>query len=127
MIIKRRRALLGYLEDLLSSGKTVFLREEAQKALGVNRGAFLDSAERLQKQGRLLCPRQGFYVIVPAQFRSWGTPPPAWYIDALMQREGHPYYVGLLKAAELHGAAHQAVMEFQVVTNARIPRITAGR
>ena len=25
--------------------------------------------------------------------------------------------MGLLKAAELHGAAHQAVMEFQVVTN----------
>ena len=35
--------------------------------------------------------------------------------------------MGLLKAAELHGASHQAVMEFQVVTDRRIPEIRAGR
>ena len=44
-----------------------------------------------------------------------------------MRREGQAYYVGLLKAAELHGATHQAVMEFQVVTAKRLPRIRAGR
>ena len=44
-----------------------------------------------------------------------------------MRREGKAYYVGLLKAAELHGATHQAVMEFQVVTAKRLPRIRAGR
>ena len=44
-----------------------------------------------------------------------------------MRREGQPYYVGLLKAAELHGATHQAVMEFQVISNKRLPRIRAGR
>ena len=44
-----------------------------------------------------------------------------------MRREGHAYYVGLLKAAELHGATHQAVMEFQVVTAKRLPGIRAGR
>ena len=71
--------------------------------------------------------RQGFYVVVPPQYASWGAPPPAWYIDALMRREGQAYYVGLLKAAELHGATHQAVMEFQVVTAKRLPRIRAGR
>jgi hypothetical protein len=27
--------------------------------------------------------RQGFCVVVPPQFASWGRPPPAWYIDAL--------------------------------------------
>jgi hypothetical protein len=36
-------------------------------------------------------------------------------------------YVGLLKAAELHGATHQAVMEFQVITDKRLPKIRAGR
>ena len=34
----------------------------------------------------------------------------------LIRFEHCPYYVGLLKAAEMHGATHQAVMEFQVVT-----------
>ena len=43
---------------------------------------------------------EGFYVVVPPQHASWGAPPPSWYIDALMRREGRPYYVGLLKAAE---------------------------
>ena len=44
-----------------------------------------------------------------------------------MKHEDRPYYVGLLKAAELHGATHQAVMEFQVITGKRMPRIRAGR
>ena len=41
-----------------------------------------------------------------------------------MRHEGEAYYVGLLKAAELHGATHQAVMEFQVVTGKRLPENT---
>lgn len=35
--------------------------------------------------------------------------------------------MGLLKAAELRGATHQAGMEFQVVTDKRLPTIRAGR
>ena len=41
--------------------------------------------------------------------------------------ECQAYYVGLLKAAELHGATHQAVMEFQVISAKRLPKIRAGR
>ena len=33
----------------------------------------------------------------------------------------------LLKAAELHGATHKAVMQFQIVTDKRIPKVRAGR
>ena len=44
-----------------------------------------------------------------------------------MRYEGQAYYVGLLKAAELHGATHQPVMEFQVVSAKRFPKIRAGR
>ena len=105
----------------------MFTADEAEDALGVNRGAFLDAAERLQKRKLLLSPRRGFYVAVPPQYASWGAPPPPWYIDALMRHEGEPYYVALLKAAELHGATHQAVMEFQVIAAKRIPKIRAGR
>ena len=127
MVHDQRSALSGYVSGLLSSGRTVFTADEAEQALGVGHGAFLDAAERLQRRKALLNPRQGFYVVVPPQYASWGAPPPAWYIDALMRREGQCYYVGLLKAAELHGATHQAVMEFQVVAAKRLPRIRAGR
>ncbi|MEO8466778.1 MAG: type IV toxin-antitoxin system AbiEi family antitoxin [Gammaproteobacteria bacterium] len=115
------------MSQLLAQGETVFTRGEAQKALGISSGAFLDAAERQQRHKQLLSPRRGFYVIVPPQFLSWGAPPPSWYIDSLMRHEDRPYYVGLLKAAELHGASHQAVMEFQVVTDKRLPKIRAGR
>lgn len=71
-------------------------------------------------------PKGGKGAAYP-QFASWGAPPPSWYIDALMRHEHQPYYVGLLKAAELHGATHQAVMEFQVGAGKRLPKIRAGR
>ena len=127
MLYDRRSTLSGYVAGLLSTGRTTFTSDEAEQALGVGHGAFLDAAERLQRRKALFNPRQGFYVVVPPQFASWGAPPPAWYIDTLMYREGPAYYVGLLKAAELHGATHQAVMEFQIVTEKRLPRIRAGR
>ena len=127
MLHDRRSALSSYVSGLLSAGQVVFTAEEAERALGIGHGAFLDAAERLQRRGAVLNLRQGFYIVVPPQYASWGAPPPAWYIDALMGHEDQAYYVGLLKAAELHGATHQAVMEFQVVTAKRVPRIRAGR
>jgi predicted transcriptional regulator of viral defense system len=111
----------------LAAGRLVFSREDAQAALGVSKGAFLDAAEKLQKRDRLLNLRHGFYVIVPPQHLNFGSPPPASFIDDLMRHENRPYYVGLLKAAELHGASHQAVMEFQVVTNRQLRDVQAGR
>ncbi len=44
-----------------------------------------------------------------------------------MRHEKQPYYVALLKAAELQGASHQAVMEFQVITNRQLQALKAGR
>jgi predicted transcriptional regulator of viral defense system len=117
----------SYMTDLLAGGRVSFTRDEAIAALGMTARGFLKAAERLQKKGGLVNPRHGFYVVVPPQYLARGAPPPPWYIDDLMKHEGHPYYVGLLKAAELHGATHQAVMQFQIVSDKRIPKIRAGR
>ncbi len=124
---EHRPAFSTYLNRLLSQGRLVLTPEQAQKDLGISRRSLIDSAERQQKQGHLIMPRRGFYVIVSPQYLALGAPPPSFYIDTLMQHEGRPYYVGLLKAAELHGATHQAVMQFQVVTDKRLPKIRAGR
>ena len=126
-MLQPRSSLAKYLTDLQSEGRITFTREEGSQALGITEAAFLKTAARLQKLHMLFNPRHGFYVAVPPQFLSWEAPPPPWYIDALMRHEGRPYYVGLLKAAELHGATHQAVMEFQVVTDRQMPKIRAGR
>ena len=126
-MLEQKNTLSSYMTDLLSRGRIVFSREEAQEALGVGRKAFLDAAERQQHRKRLLRPRQGFYTIVPPEYLMFETPPLTWYIDGLMRHEGRPYYVALLKAAQFHGAAHQAAMEFQVITDRRLPRIRVGR
>src|ERR1700691_4715286 len=122
-----RPSLSSYLVGRLAAGRLVFSREEAQAALGINRGAFLDAAEKLQKRDRLLNLRHGFYGIAPPHYLNFGSPPPASFIDDLMRHANRPCYVGLLKAAELHGAAHQAVMEFQVVTNKQMRNVQLGR
>ena len=116
-----------YILDLQARGRVSFTIQEALAALSITQKSFLNAAARLQKQKLLLNPRQGFYVAVPPQYLLWGGPPPAWYIDDLMRYEQRPYYVGLLKAAEFHGASHQAVMEFQVMTDKQLPKIRAGR
>lgn len=127
MIYDQRSSLAGYIDSLLSKGVCVFTADQAVTALGINRGAFLDASARLQKKGALLHPRQGFYVIVPPQYALIGSPPVGWFLDDLMRHEKSPYYVGLLKAAELQGATHQAVMSFQIITNKRLPKIRMGR
>ena len=127
MMLKTRSSLSNFATSLQSEGRVTFTRAEAIAALGITEAAFLKAAARLQKRHMLFNPRHGFYVAVPPQFLSWEAPPPAWYIDALMRHEERPYYVGLLKAAELHGASHHAVMEFQVVTDRQLREIRAGR
>ncbi len=127
MIPERITTLASYVEELASTGRTTFAREDAMEALGVSHGAFLDAAARLKKRGHVFAPRRGFYVITPTRYLKWRAPPPSWYIDAMMKDAGRPYYVALLKAAELQGAAHQAVMEFQIVTDRQWKPIRAGR
>ena len=127
MMLDQRLTLSSYMRRLLSEGRVVFTSAQAQEALRIGKGALLDAAEKQQRRHYLISPRRGFYVVVPPQFLVWGAPPPSWYIDSLMHHEERPYYVALLKAAELHGATHQAVMEFQVITDKRLPGIRAGR
>ena len=127
MMLDQRSAFSSYLTRLLSHGQVTFTAAQAQLALGISQSALLSAAEKQQKRGNLLKPRRGFYVIVAPQYLSWGAPPPSWYIDALMLHQARLYYVGLLKAAELNGATHQAVMEFQIVTDKQMRRIKAGR
>lgn len=127
MIPQYLSSLAAYAEELSSIGRLTFTRHEAMEALNLSHGAFLEAASRLTKKGYIFAPRRGFYVITPTRFLKWGTPPPNIYIDALMRHAGAAYYVGLLKAADLNGAAHQAVMQFQVVTDRQWKPIRAGR
>jgi predicted transcriptional regulator of viral defense system len=109
------------------NGRYILTREDALGALGVSVEALKKAARRLVAKRRLAVPRRGFFVIVPVEYREAGAPPPSWFIDDLMKFLRQPYYVGLLSAAALHGAAHQQPQEFQVVTNKQLRNMAAGR
>lgn len=59
---------------------------------------------------------KGFYVIIPTHYVLRGSVPATYYIDQLMAYLRKPYYICLLSAAELAGAAHQRPQQFSVMT-----------
>lgn len=121
------KTLSEFVDHLQSSGRYTFTRAEALKALELSETALKNAAWRLTEKGRVVMPRRGFFVIVPLEYLSAGAPPPSWFIDHLMRFQGRPYYVGILSAAALHGAAHQQPQEFQVITDETTRVATAGR
>ena len=122
-----KRTLSEVLDSYQASGRYVLTGDQAMQALGVSEEALKKAVRRLVTKRRLAVPNRGFYVIVPVEYRDAGSPPPSWFIDDLMKFHGQPYYVGILSAAALHGAAHQQPQEFQVVTNAQLRPAIAGR
>jgi predicted transcriptional regulator of viral defense system len=121
------RSARNYVEGLLGRGRRTFSRAEAEEALGVSATGTYQALRRLQKDGWLAMPRRGFYLIVDPEHRQLGALPPTWWIDDLMRFHDVPYYVGLLSAAALHGAAHQQPQELQVVAGAILRPLTVGR
>ena len=122
-----RPRLSEFVDSLEKQGRHSFCRQEAMEALGVSSGALQTAAWRLTAKNRLARPRRDFFLIVPSEYRVSGPQQPSWYIDDLMKFHGQPYYVGLLAAGQMHGAAHQRPQVFQVVTNAPLRMAFAGR
>lgn len=70
---------------------------------------------------------RGFYVIIPVQYVLRGSVPATYYIDQLMAYLSKPYYVCMLSAAELLGAAHQRPQQFSVMTTFPKRRVVSTR
>jgi predicted transcriptional regulator of viral defense system len=122
------KSLSEYVDFLQTRGEYVFKQKSAQEILGCSEAAIRLAANRLIKKQRIIKLRQTFYLIIPLEYQTMGAPPASWYIDALMrQHHRQPYYVALLSAAALHGAAHQQPQLFQVITNKPLRPITIGR
>ncbi len=83
---------------------------------GVSKQTLFNALYRQSIKKRIVSVYKGFYVIIPPQYAARGIIAPTYYIDQLMSYIGKPYYIGLLNAAELMGAAHQRTQRFSVVT-----------
>jgi len=121
------RTLSNWVEQLQSQGRYTFTRSEVEARPGQSPIAAQSALRRLRQQQRVVSPRRGFHVVVPPEYRAAGSPPASWFVDDLMRHLGQPYYVSLLSAAALHGAAHQQPLVFQVVTAMPTRAMHAGR
>jgi predicted transcriptional regulator of viral defense system len=116
-----------FLSTLISKGYCSFTSNQAQEALGSSEIAIRASIRRLKKKGELAQPINGFYVIVPPEYRVIGCRPAEHFITELMEYIGAPYYIGLLSAAQYYGAAHHRPQQFQIITNQKRRPITCGQ
>ena len=110
------KSLSDFTDDLQAKGRYTFTRDEAKKALVVSDLALKRALERLFKKRRIVMVGREFYVNVPLEYKASGILPASWFIEDLMNFIGRAYYVGLLSAAAIHGAAHQQPQEFHVIT-----------
>ncbi|WP_419739546.1 type IV toxin-antitoxin system AbiEi family antitoxin [Ruegeria sp.] len=115
-----------YIDELAARGRYHFTPEAAREALGGTKTAVMLALNRLARQGLVAHPAHGFYVIVPPEYRRLGCLPADQFIPALMEQLGIDYYVGLLSAAQYHGAAHHRPQEFQVVIGTKRRGIACG-
>jgi len=119
--------LAAYIDDIAASGRLHFTTEEGARALGVSLVAARAAVRRLRQKGRIATPYRGSGVLVPPEYRRLGCLPAEQFVPQLMAHLGLDYYMGLLSAAEIHGAAHQRPQRFQVVLPSNRRAIRCGK
>jgi predicted transcriptional regulator of viral defense system len=120
-------SILDLTEQHLRAGRHHFSIDDVEERLDASHVAVRAAIRRLKRKGHLAEPARGFFVIVPPEYHSLGCLPPEQFVPALLDYWKQPYYVALLSAAQIHGAAHQRPQVFQVMLeNAHRP-IRCGR
>ena len=89
--------------------------DEAAKVTGASMVAVRSALRRMVLKKRAFSPARGLFVFVQPEYRSWGVVPLEWFVDPMMKHLDRLYYVGVLSAAELHGAAHQRARVAQML------------
>jgi len=107
-------------DSLVSRGRYWVSTAEAAELTGVPTAHVYPGLQRLRRRGAMFSPARGFHVVIPAEYRSWGVLPGELFIDGMMRALGREYYVSLLTAAAMHGAAHQAPQVFQVMVDRHV-------
>ena len=120
--------LRKWIEDRAIHGYPTFSVEDV-RATGL-----CSSEQILQNELSRLCldktianVYRGYYVIIPVHYVLRGSVPATYYIDQLMAYLKKPYYVCMLSAAEMLGAAHQRPQQFSIMTIFPKRRIVSTR
>jgi len=109
-------------------GKSTFSRQELVADFShLSEQTIKNNLKLLIKKGKVFPVFKGFYSVIPINYALTGIVPPVFYIDDLMNHLVRPYYVSLLSAAGLYGAAHQKPQVFSVITSMPTLRDTTKR
>jgi len=110
-------SLSEWIRHLEVHGTNTFSFEKVRETFpDASEQNIFNSLYRLTIKKRIVSVYKSFYVIIPPQYAAKGIVAPVYYIDQLMEYVGKPYYISLLNAAELFGAAHQRSQRFSVTT-----------
>jgi predicted transcriptional regulator of viral defense system len=116
----------AYIDELASNGRHHFSSVEAFQAIGGSHAAVRAQLRRLKEQGLVAEPARSFHVIVSPEYRRLRCLPAEQFVDQLMKFWEEPYYLGLLSAAERHGAAHQRPQSCQVIVRKNRATLSCG-
>ncbi|MCH4155268.1 MAG: type IV toxin-antitoxin system AbiEi family antitoxin [Muribaculaceae bacterium] len=120
-------SLAAWVDNRSKKGLYCFTKKEILNALSnVKKNTIKMALHRLICSRRIISPWHNFYMAVPEEYALKGVVPQNLYIDQLMHFLGKDYYVCLMNAASLHGAAHQAVMTYSVMTSVPSLRSTTN-
>lgn len=112
----------GFFMELQSKGRYTFTFDELRTRFELSEETLLQVLYRYKSKKLVAQIRKGFYAIIPPEYSKQGMLPAYLFIDDLMASLNKSYYVALLSAAAIHGAAHQQPMEFFVIAESPAPR-----
>lgn len=113
--MEQPKSISNWIESMSMRGHFFFTKNDLCSAFpDKSSNAITRTITRLIAKNTVVSPWHNFYVIVPTEYKLKGIVPPVFYLDNLMRFLGCQYYVALLNAAEMYGAAHQRPQNFTV-------------
>jgi len=109
------RYLDNFIDQLQTQGRYAFTFNEFAEGFPKQKTALHMALSRLMEKERIVRVRNGFYVIVPPEYAAMGMLPVPFFIHDLMLFLQKPYYIALVSASALHGAAHQQPQTWTVI------------
>jgi len=107
-IMKEHRKISDWIIQQLALGKYSFtLAYLHNKMPDKSDNSIKLALKRLVDKKKIISVYKGFYIILSPAYFNMGFLPPSMFIADLMEYLGREYYISLLSAAALHGAAHQ--------------------
>jgi predicted transcriptional regulator of viral defense system len=115
---ERYNTIRYLVEDLPKKGQITFTQKDIEEYFPtMSIQNIRNTLRRLAVKKKIQSVGRGFFVVVPVEYGLKGIVPPIEYIDQMMKYLNIDYYVGLLNAAALYGAAHQQPQEFTLIVD----------